>query len=170
MQSLYPIFTFIAEFPVIPLGGSLVLLLIYTAYLHHKIYRFTKGQTALSLEEVIRSCVDGVSKIEERNELISKHALLLEERVSHALRNAHTIRYKAFETNSSNQSFSIALINERGNGVVISSLHAHDRINTFAKPIENYGSQYELTDEEKNAIDEAKAAHKATSRVKEEEE
>jgi hypothetical protein len=116
----------------------------------------------------MRECVDGISKIEERNELISKHALILDEKISHSLRNAQTLRYKAFDTNSSNQSFSIAFVNEKGNGVVISSLHTHDRMSTFAKPIENYKSTYELTEEEKQTLDDAKNAHRATSQVNEE--
>ncbi len=116
----------------------------------------------------MRACVEGITKIEERNELISKHALILEEKVSHAIRNAQTARYKAFDTNSSNQSFSVALVNEKGDGVVISSLHAHDRMSTFAKPIQNYKSTYELTDEEKQTLDDAKNAHKVTSQINEE--
>lgn len=168
MQSFAPVLTFITEYPSIPLGIAVVLLLLYTAYLHHKIYRFTRGQTSLSLEELMKACVDGVAKIEERNELISKHALLLDEKISHAIRNTQTLRYKAFDTNSSNQSFSVALVNEKGNGVVISSLHSHERMSTFAKPVESYKSTYELTDEEKQTLDDARSAHKATSQVSEE--
>jgi hypothetical protein len=108
----------------------------------------------------MKNCVDSVAKIEERNEFISKHALTLEEKVSHALRNAQTMRYKAFDANGSNQSFSIALVNEKGNGVVISSLHSRDRMSTFAKPVENYASSYELTEEEQGVLEEAKKAHK----------
>lgn len=151
------------------LSVLLLLVILYTIYLHKKLHHFTRGANASSLEEIIKSCVEGVAKIEEKNEFISKHALILEERVSHAIRNAHVARYKAFETNGSNQSFSVALVNERGNGVVISTLHAHDRISTFAKPIENYKSSYELTEEERSVLDEAKESHKATSRVSEEE-
>lgn len=165
MQSLSPFITYVAEFPGIPLGVALAILLLYTAYLHHKMYRFTRGRSSASLEDIMKACVDGVAKIEERNELISRHALILEERMSHAIRNAQTVRYKAFDTNSSNQSFSVALVNEKGNGVVISSLHAHDRMSTFAKPIENYKSTYELTEEELQTLEEARSAHKATSRV-----
>lgn len=154
---------FILAFPLIPLAVAFSVLLFYTAYLHHKIYRFTRGQNSLSLETLMKQCVDGVAEIEKRNELISKHALTLDERVSHSLRNAQTIRYKAFDANGSNQSFSIALVNENGNGVVISSLHAHDRMSTFAKPIENYQSSYDLTEEELSVLTDAKKAHKIQS-------
>lgn len=115
----------------------------------------------------MQQCVESVAKIEERNEVISKHALTLDERVSHAIRNAQTIRYKAFDANGSNQSFSVALVNEKGNGVVISSLHSRDRMSTFAKPIEKYESSYDLTEEELAVLDDAKISHKATDHISE---
>lgn len=150
----------VETFPSIPLAVGIIVILFYVVYLHTKINRFTRGENGASLEELIKKCVDSVAEIEERNELISKHALSLDDRVSHALRNAQTIRYKAFEANGSNQSFSIALLNEKGNGVIISTLHARDRISTFAKPIEKYLSTHDLTDEEKTVIDQAKQEHR----------
>lgn len=166
MSALSPLSTFITNNPSILLVVALFVILLYIIYLHYKISRLTQGKTGASLEDVIRQCVSSVQKIEERNELISKHALTLDERVSHSIRNAKTMRYKAFETNSSNQSFSVALLNERGDGVIISSLHAHERMSTFAKPVEHYESKYELTDEEKTVLDDAKKAHKETSALK----
>jgi len=155
-----PLVLLIIQYSNIPLAIALLLVLIYTIYLHRKLTHFTRGATGVSLEEVLKGCVDSVKDIEEKNELISKHALSLDTRVSHALRNAQTIRYKAFETNGSNQSFSIALLNEKGSGVVISSLHSHERISTFAKPVEKYASTYELTEEELAVINDAKKEHK----------
>lgn len=167
MSTLFSIFAVLQASPIIPLTSALVVLFGYTLFLHYKILRFTKGESGASLEEVIRKCVDGIAKIEERNEFISRYALTLDERLSHALRNAQISRYKAFESNGSNQSFSIALLNERGNGVIISSLHAHDRINTFAKPIHEYRSTYELTEEETEVLKSARKEHKATSKLQE---
>ena len=119
---------------------SLLILTFYIFYLHFRLNKFMRGASAISLEQTIKECISGITEIQKKNELISEHAISLDARVSNALRNAQTIRYKAFEVNGSNQSFSIALLNEKGNGVVISSLHARDRISTFAKPIEKYTS------------------------------
>ena len=159
MQTL-PLFAVIINHQGLFLGAALIIVLIYALYLDRKISKFTKGNSGASLEEVIASCIKAAEKIEERNELISKHAVTLEDRVSHAIRNVETMRYKAFDQNSSNQSFSIALLNEQGNGVIISSLHSHDRMSTFAKPIVAYESDYELTEEEEAVIANSKKAHK----------
>jgi hypothetical protein len=135
---------------------------MYVFYLDHKIVLLTRGKNGASLEESIHACLASVVAIEERNEAITQHALTLEEKVSHSLRNAKTLRYKAFDMNGSNQSFSIALVNEHGNGVVISSLHTHERMSTFAKPIEKYTSSYELTEEELRVLEEARNEHKVS--------
>jgi hypothetical protein len=160
MATLPTFITFVSTYPSTLLGIACFFLLLYTAHLHHKIHRFTRGKTGISLEELMKGCVDSVAKIEEHNELISKHALTLEKKVSHSLRNAQTMRYKAFDVSGSNQSFSVALVNEKGNGVVISSLHSRDRMSTFAKPVENYTSSYDLTEEEQGVIEDSKKAHK----------
>ena len=160
MQFLSHVITSLIQAPAIPLTVALFVLVVYTLYLDRKITVLTRGKSGESLEDIIHACIAAAAKIEERNEFISKHALILEEKVSHSLRNAQTIRYKAFDMNGSNQSFSVALVNEQGNGVVISSLHAHDRMSTFAKPIENYESTYDLTEEEQHVLKEAKQSHK----------
>lgn len=160
-MNLSVIISYITTYPSIPLAIALGIVLAYVVYLHRKIHHFTKGETGASLESLIKNCIDSVKDIEDRNELISKHALSLDTRLSHALRNVHMMRYKAFEQNGSNQSFSLALVNEKGNGVIISTLHSHDRVSTFAKPIEKYTSTYELTDEEKEVLNKSKDEHRS---------
>ncbi|MGQ9457218.1 MAG: DUF4446 family protein, partial [Anaerolineae bacterium] len=51
-----------------------------------------------------------------------------------------------------NQSFAIALVDGRGNGVVLSSLHAREGTRVYAKPLKKWESDYALTEEEKQAI------------------
>lgn len=151
--------SYIVNNPSLILAVALFVVVCYALYLDHKIVVLTRGKNGASLEDTIKACIDSSLAIEKRNELITSHASLLDKKMSHALRNAQTLRYKAFDTNGSNQSFSIALVNEKGNGVIISSLHSHERMSTFAKPIENYESTYELTEEELAVLDDARAAH-----------
>ena len=159
LSSITTSITNLATAPFIALAIVLFIVICYALYLDHKIVVLTRGKNGASLEDVIKACIVNAEAIEKRNALIMEHASLLDEKMSHALRNAQTIRYKAFDANGSNQSFSIALINEKGNDVVITSLHSHERMSTFAKPLENYESTYELTEEELAVIDDAKAAH-----------
>ncbi|MDB5260538.1 MAG: hypothetical protein JWN37_769 [Candidatus Nomurabacteria bacterium] len=152
-------FGYVTHYPSIALSVALIIVLIYTIYLHLKIHKFTSGESGISLESIIKKNIESAEQIKKTNELILEHSELLDKKVSHSIRNAKVIRYKAFESHGSNQSFSVALLNEEGNGVIITSLHSNDRINTFAKPIEKYKSSYDLTEEEIQVINESKKEH-----------
>jgi len=41
--------------------------------------------------------------------------------------------------------------------VVISSLYAHDRMSIFSKPLNNFASTYDLSEEEKEVVTKSKA-------------
>ena len=135
------------------------LVLIANVALTLRLRKLFKGQNAESLEPLIHEALQRIKELERHDEMLGDHALKLDERLTHAVRNVSTIRYKAFESGTSNQSFSVAFVNEQGSGIVISSLHHRDRVTTYAKPIANYKSEYDLSDEEKQVLEESKNAH-----------
>ena len=67
------------------------------------------------------------------------------------------VRFNPFSGDGSggNQSFAAAFLDEKGSGVVLSSLYARDRVGLYAKPIEKGASSFELTKEEKEALERA---------------
>ncbi len=152
--------SYVLTYPSIPLALAFIIVLAYVVYLHHKLSYFIRGENGKSLEGTIRTYLDHVDSLKKHDELISEHALKLDKRLMHAIRNVSTMRFKAFDQNASNQSFAIALVNELGNGVILSSLHHRDRVSVFAKPIANYVSTHDLTEEEISVLEEAKVAHK----------
>lgn len=152
--------SYVKEYPSIPLAIAVLLLLVYVAYLHYKVGHFMRGENGKSLEGTIRTYLKQVDDLKKHDELISEHALKMDKRISHAIRNVSTMRFKAFDQNASNQSFAIALTNELGNGVILSSLHHRDHVSVFAKPVSKYESAHDLTDEERGVLEEAKLAHK----------
>ncbi len=66
------------------------------------------------------------------------------------------VRFNPFKETGGNQSFSIALLDARNNGVTISSLYGREGNRVFAKPIKNSLSTYTLSKEEERAIIKAK--------------
>lgn len=65
------------------------------------------------------------------------------------------IRFNPFAGVGGNQSFSIALLDSQNNGFIITSQYGRDFNRIYAKPIENGKSQYSLSTEEKQAIEQA---------------
>lgn len=65
------------------------------------------------------------------------------------------VRYNPFSGVGGDQSFSIALLNDHNNGVVLTSLFSREGNRVYAKIIEKGVSPHVLSDEEKQAIKEA---------------
>ena len=62
------------------------------------------------------------------------------------------VRYNPFPDMGSNMSFSLALLDGRANGVVVSVLTNRDGSRVFGKMVENGTSSYPLSDEERQAL------------------
>jgi hypothetical protein len=63
-------------------------------------------------------------------------------------------RYNAFSNEGgSDLSFSIAVLDEEQDGVVLTGIHGREQTFIYAKPVEKGQSTYSLTPEEKNIID-----------------
>lgn len=65
------------------------------------------------------------------------------------------LRYKAFSNTGGDQSFSMAMLDGKGNGVVISSIYGRDESRIYAKSVQNGKSTYALSSEEEEAIKQA---------------
>lgn len=65
-------------------------------------------------------------------------------------------RYNPYQDTGGDQSFSLALLDALGNGIVLTSLHSRAGTRVFAKPI-NSGKEekFELSEEEKEVVKQA---------------
>jgi hypothetical protein len=70
---------------------------------------------------------------------------------------AHTsvVRYDAMNELSGQQSSTVALLDERQTGVVISSILHRDQARVYVKQVREGNPEYELSPEEQQAVDEA---------------
>lgn len=114
------------------------------------------GTNAQNLEQVINILGHHVEKLEKDRDYIFNHLKIVDKKLSKSVRNIETLRFNPFEESGSNQSFAIAMLNDEGNGVILSSLYARDRMSVFAKPIVAGNSSQDLTEEEKKVFDKAK--------------
>jgi hypothetical protein len=76
-----------------------------------------------------------------------------------ALQKFYMVRYDAFEEMGGRLSFSAALLDEHGDGLVITSINGRTETRTYAKPVRALNSEHNLSDEEREAIAGAVAAH-----------
>jgi len=123
--------------------------------LRRQLLAILRDLASASLEEallndgrLLRDTVDRVEKLA----VAQKH---LEGRVGGCLQRVGIVRFRAFEDTGSDLSFSIALLDSRNNGVVLTSLYGRSESLIFAKPVMGGESPYSLSREEKEAISRA---------------
>lgn len=84
------------------------------------------------------------------------HALRAE--VSDALRHLAVVRYDAFGDMGGHLSWSMALLDDGGNGVVLTSIHGRSDARTYAKNVTDWSCEQQLSPEEEEAIKFARSA------------
>jgi hypothetical protein len=138
------------------LAGAVVLLGIWIFMIERRLKRFFTGSKAENLEGVMADISKQLSEVKNTQVQINKHLLTVDKRLDKSIRSVETIRFNPFEDAGSNQSFAMSFLNDEGDGVIISSLYARDRMSIFAKPITKGASEFELSTEEKQVLDKSK--------------
>ena len=75
-----------------------------------------------------------------------------------ALRHLAVVRYDAFGDMGGRLSWSLALLDDGGNGVVLTSIHGRSEARTYAKNIAAWSCDQAMSPEEEEAVSYAKAA------------
>ncbi len=144
----------IAFFVFIAIAILLVTLWIFTT--EKRLKRFFVGKKAKDLEDTLVALESDIKELKKAKEDTEKDLALVNAKLRKSIRGLETIRFNPFPDQGSNQSFAISLLNEDGDGVVLSSLYSRERMSVFAKPIKKSKSEYELTVEEKEVLNKAK--------------
>ncbi len=82
---------------------------------------------------------------------------LLRGGLEQGLQHVAVVRYDAFGDMGGRMSFSAAIIDDRGDGMVLSSIHARSESRTYAKGIVGGKSDVTLSPEERHALDAARS-------------
>lgn len=82
-----------------------------------------------------------------------------------ALRRVALVRYDAFNEMSGRMSFSLALLNDAGDGVAITAITGRTDTRIYAKPIAAGRGEHELSPEERQAVASALEDRKALRRA-----
>ncbi len=89
---------------------------------------------------------------------LRKEVAALRKEAAGALRHLAVVRYDAFEEMGGRLSWSLALLDDGGDGVVLTSIRGRNEARTYAKSVTSWRSDQELSPEETEAITHARAA------------
>ncbi len=129
-----------------------VLLAAWMALMELRLKKLFRGKKAGDLETVLQNLDEELKKLSLSREKTDVYLKEVEERLKKSLKKVGVVRFNPFRESGSNQSFSMAFLDECGNGAVISVLYTRDNIKVYAKPVQSYKSEYSLTGEENEAI------------------
>ena len=108
-----------------------------------------------NIDENLKVYMKREKKVEDLNKEIIQYCESLDKTVDTCIQKIGIVIYNAFKDVGSNLSFTLALLNNNNNGVVLNGIYSRDNSNIYAKPIKDGKSEYILSDEEKEAIEKA---------------
>ncbi|MDO8575357.1 MAG: DUF4446 family protein [bacterium] len=139
--------------------GIIILILVFLILnLNLRIRKLLGAGGAKNIESGIADIKKSLEEIYNFKRNTENYLENVEGRLKGSVRGVHTVRFNPFKGTGSggNQSFATAFVNEEGDGVIISSLYTREHVSIFSKPIKKNLSEFELTEEESDALKKAK--------------
>ena len=103
-----------------------------------------------------RSGPQGLDDLPEDPRALRREVAALKAENAQALRNVAVVRYDAFSDTGGQLSWSMALLDDSGSGVVVTAIQGRNESRTYAKNVEAWTSEAQLSPEEEDAISHAR--------------
>lgn len=150
--------------PYIIIGMAIIIVLLFIIIIclfkiigrvENKYRRLMKGTNSRNLEEMLLERIDSVEEVKEISEKAIKECERLEIKMKECIQKVAIMRYKAFEDVGSDLSFSIAMLDDKNDGVILTGIYGRQESTTYAKPVDKGISRYDLSEEELYVLNEA---------------
>ena len=155
---------FLSQVPIAPglllaiLALNLILLLIIISQavrvgrIRKSMKKLLTGTNGANLEEGMHHVLEQLEEVKkgQRDQQFVMNRLT--QRLASQCGNVAVIRYNAFGEMGSDLSFSVAIVDDAQNGVVITSIFGREESRVYAKPLSAGNSPYPLSEEEKAVI------------------
>lgn len=135
-----------------------LILLGLVIWMYAKMRRFLIGIDSKNVADSLTFVGSGLKDLQSFRDEMETYLTSVEKRLKKSVQSVHTVRFNPFKGTGAggDQSFATAFLTEEGDGVVISSLYSRDHVSVFSKPLKGHASEHSLSDEEKEALEEAK--------------
>jgi hypothetical protein len=127
--------------------------------------RRTRAPSApIAMDDALRALLEGhaakIKRLEQAIRILNGTDKKQQALIEGGVRRVALLRYDAFEDVGGRLSFSCALLDESGSGVVLTSINGRQETRVYAKPVQDGSSTYNLSMEEGEAIRQALAGAK----------
>jgi len=108
------------------------------------------------ISEDINKYMDRIIALEEDLSETHSYCNQLENKIKRCVQKVGIVRYNAYNDSGKDLSFAVAFLDEKNNGIVFNGIYSREMSNIYAKPVIDGDCKYNLTDEEKEALNKAK--------------
>jgi hypothetical protein len=144
------------------LAAAVVLLLVLVLILARKISKLRRiglgavdGETGRMLREELKEHAKNLSTLTSELSSLKQQQTSLQAQQEACVQRIGFVRFDAFDDVGGEQSFAMALLDSKNNGIVISNLFSRVDSRVYAKRINGGSSEHTLSGEERKAIDKA---------------
>ena len=123
--------------------------------LTHQLKALTRGQEGQNLAEVLTSHLEAVHLSTRRMDSLEQAVAVLQAQMPKSLQKVGMVRYDAFEDVGGEQSFSVALLDAKGDGIILTSVYSRMDVRVYAKAIQNGRASHALSQEEERVLRES---------------
>lgn len=133
----------------------LLIIIIRQNALKKRYNNFMKGdKDVTTLEQVILSHLEDIERMDQKTNALANKIIEIDNILLGAYQKMSIIKYNAFREMGGNLSFVLAMLDSNNNGFLLNSVHSKDSCYTYVKDIVNGKSKTELSEEEKQALEE----------------
>lgn len=129
--------------------------LVKISNLKKRLRKFMKGKDARSLEKEIIALHEDNKFLKNSTDTNKKDIRDLNKRFAKAFQKIGIVKYDAYQQMGGLLSFSLALLDEDNNGLILNSVHGTEGCYTYTKEVVYGECKLELSNEEKVALDQA---------------
>lgn len=124
--------------------------------LQERYERLFSGAEGADMRVGLETLIGNMETLQGRVGSLESLARQFQSTLRHSIQGAGMVRFRAYQDTGGDQSFSLALVDGRGDGVIISALYSREGTRVYGKPLTSWTSTYNLSDEEKQALQQAR--------------
>ena len=135
-----------------------------------RLNKFTSGRDVASFEQVLVKRFSEMKQVVKNEKKQNKEIDMVNDKFLTTFCKIGLVKYDAFKEMSGKLSFSLALLTENHDGIILTSMHSREGCFTYCKEVTNEESYYILSEEERLALNVAMGKDGAKEAAKEREE
>ena len=125
--------------------------------LRRRVDALTRGKDTESMEDIMLNFFERIESLENHGKNVDGDIKVMKNTLKNTYQKKGLVKYDAFREMSGALSYSLALLDQKNDGILISSMYSREGCYTYAKDVVNGECKINLSEEETEALKQAVA-------------